>query len=342
MGGLFPKMKITALTMLMGCFAIAGIPLFSGWYSKDAILANALGFVSIYPHHFMLFLVPLVTAGLTTFYMFRMWFLTFTGKPRDHHVHENAHETPWRLTVPLILLAFFSVTVGWAKPDFETMSWPIYNPETSWLGHQLEHAQPASVEADFGPAHAGHGDVHPAAHAIDHEVEVKEAKDTHPNTVMAKAHEYHALAGYIALGLVILGLSFALLVYYFRVLDPHEAKVQFPGVHDFLANKWYFDQLYSVILVRPSLAVAGWARNFDSKVIDGLVHLIARIGVFGSWLSGLFDRYLVDGLVNLSATVSYGIGGWLRGFQTGYLRSYVLFLVLAAVGIWLALRMVLS
>ncbi len=76
--------------MLVGCFAIAGIPLFSGWYSKDAILASAFGFVSIHPHHVLLFLIPLVTAGLTTFYMFRMWFLTFTGKPRDHHVHEHA------------------------------------------------------------------------------------------------------------------------------------------------------------------------------------------------------------------------------------------------------------
>ncbi len=333
MGGLFSKMKITALTMLVGCFAIAGIPLFSGWYSKDAILASALGFVSINPHHFLLFVIPLVTAGLTTFYMFRMWFLTFTGKPRDHHVHEHAHETPWRLTVPLILLAFFSVTVAWG--------WPMWNPEASWLESQLHHAQPASVEADFGPAPAGHGDVHPAVHQ-EHEAEAKEAHDTHPNTVMAKAHEYHALAGYIALALVALGLTFALLVYYFGVLDPHEAKMQFPGIHDFLANKWYFDQLYSVILVRPSLAVAGWARNFDSKVIDGLVHLIARIGVLGASLSGLFDRYVVDGLVNLSATVSYGIGGWLRGFQTGYLRSYVLFLVLAAVGIWVMLRMVMS
>ena len=79
MGGLYPKMKITALTMLMGVLAIAGIPLFSGWYSKDAVLAGAHGFVTVYNQHFLLFLLPLATAGLTTFYMFRMWFMTFTG-----------------------------------------------------------------------------------------------------------------------------------------------------------------------------------------------------------------------------------------------------------------------
>ncbi len=321
MGGLFPKMKITALTMLVGCLAIAGIPLFSGWYSKDAILASALGFASINGHHFLLFLVPLVTAGLTTFYMFRMWLLTFTGKPRDHHVNEHAHETPWMLTVPLVVLAFFSVTVAWG--------WPLWNPEASWLEAQLHHAMPRSVEADFGPAHVA-GAQHPGK-------EIEAGADLHgaaPATVMATAHAVHALAGYLALATVALGLVFALAFYYFRILDPHEARLQFPAVYRFLHSKWYFDELYSAVLVRPGLAVANWARSFDSNVIDGFVHLVARIGVFAAWVSGLFDRVIVDGLVNLLASVSYGIGGSLRRFQTGYLRSYVLFLVLAVVSIW--------
>ena len=113
MGGLYRKMKITALTMLMGVLAICGIPLFSGWYSKDAILAQALGFALVNREHFLLFVIPLVTAGLTTYYMFRMWFLTFVGKPRNKEVHDHAHETPWMMTVPLILLAILSVCVAW-------------------------------------------------------------------------------------------------------------------------------------------------------------------------------------------------------------------------------------
>ena len=156
-------------------------------------------------------------------------------------------------------------------------------------------------------------------------------------TVLGQAHHVHSLAGYLALAMVALGLVFAFAMYYFRVLDPHEARQQFPAVYTFLLNKWYFDELYSAILVRPGLTVANWARNFDTNVIDGFVNLLARIGVFVSWVSGLFDRYIVDGLANLLAAVSYGIGGWLRGFQTGYLRSYVLFLVLAAVSIWVIL-----
>src|SRR5262249_47882499 len=101
MGGLYPKMKITALTMLVGVLAISGIPLFSGWYSKDGVLGSAFGFVFHHHQHALLFLLPLATAGLTTFYMFRMWFMTFTGKPRDAHVHEHAHESPWTITLPL-------------------------------------------------------------------------------------------------------------------------------------------------------------------------------------------------------------------------------------------------
>src|SRR5438067_6424566 len=107
MGGLYPKMKVTAITMLIGVLAICGVPLFAGWYSKDAILVSALAFGTFYKQHFLLFALPLVTAGLTTFYMFRMWFMTFAGQPRDHHVYEHAHESPWTMTVPLIVLAAF-------------------------------------------------------------------------------------------------------------------------------------------------------------------------------------------------------------------------------------------
>src|SRR4029077_10667850 len=142
MGGLYPKMKITALTMLMGVLAIAGIPLFSGWYSKDAIVAAAMGFGLAQPQHMLLFLLPLVTAGITTFYMFRMWFMTFTGKPRDEHVHEHAHESPWIMTAPLILLAIFAVCVAWPAPvppaaneEWYAWSWPLGDAEESWLEH---------------------------------------------------------------------------------------------------------------------------------------------------------------------------------------------------------------
>ncbi len=307
MGGLYPKMKITALTMLMGVLAIAGIPLFSGWYSKDAILANAMGFGLANKEHMLLFLLPLVTAGITTFYMFRMWFMTFTGTPRDEHVHEHATESPWIMTVPLILLAIFSVCVAWGSP--------IWNAEASWLEEQIHHAQPGSVAAVFG------------GHAL---------------SPMERAHLSHDLAGLMALGIVAIGLMFAFVAYYWRLLDPADAKDQFPAVHRFLTSKWYFDELYSALLVRPALVISGWCRNFDLKVIDGLIHGVARLGVRTSTESGRFDNGIVDGLVNLLAQVWWSVGTWLRNVQTGYLRSYVVFLAIAAAGIWIVLQVILG
>ncbi len=319
MGGLYPKMKITALTMLMGVLAISGVPLFSGWYSKDAVLAGAHGYVTVYNHHMLLLLLPLVTVGLTAFYMFRMWFLTFTGTPRDEQVHEHAHESPWLITVPLILLAFFSVTVAWG--------WPITDAQASWIQKQIHHSQPDSVQADFGSFdETGQEKPYPAREA----------------NVSLNAHEQHSLAGLLAFAAVVVGVAFAFLIYYFRVMNPADAVGQFPGVYRFLQNKWCFDEVYSAVLVRPALVVAGWARWFDTNVIDGTIHVIAKVNVAISFLSGLNDRRVVDGLADLTAAVCQGIGNRLRRVQTGYIRSYVLFLVLAAMGLWVLLHVFLG
>jgi NADH-quinone oxidoreductase subunit L len=130
---------------------------------------------------------------------------------------------------------------------------------------------------------------------------------------------------------------FASLLYFYRVLDPAEAAEQFPGAYAFLRNKWYFDELYSGILVRPALVVARWCRSFDLGVIDGVLHAVTRATVRVSRWDGRFDNGFVDYLVNLVGNVTYAIGARLRNVQTGSLRSYVLFLVLAAVAIFVAL-----
>jgi NADH-quinone oxidoreductase subunit L len=301
MGGLYAKMPITALTMLTGVLAIAGTPLFSGWYSKDAILAEALRFVTERQGnhvHFLLFGLPLITAGLTTFYMYRMWFLTFTGKPRDEHVAEHAHESPWIMTLPLVVLALGSVFVAWGIPP--------WNAENSWLAGVIHQSMPSSVHAEFGEP----GDW------------------------------IHLLAGNLALGLMVLGFVFAGLLYYLRRLEPADAQEQFSGLHGFLDHKWYFDELYSATLVRPALVVALWCRAFDARVIDGFVDGLAWAGVQLSRFDGLFDARIVDGLVNLTANVIHAAGARLRAVQTGYLRTYVLFLALAAVGIFIVLSYV--
>jgi NADH-quinone oxidoreductase subunit L len=316
MGGLYPKMKVTALTMLAGVLAIAGIPLFSGWYSKDAILAQALGFVMMQPHHGLLFVLPLLTAGITAFYMFRMWFLTFTGEPRDHHVYDNAHESPRLMTVPLIILAVCSIGIAWG--------WPVWNAEASALEHNIHHAQPTAVQADFGTLEA---------------LETWEGATQRERSERRLAAEYHGVAGGIATVIVGLFIVFAAVVYWqrFRVLDPADAKEGFPRVHAFLWHKWYFDEFYSAALVRPALVVAGWARACDGRVIDGVANGLGRLGVLLSRWGGLFDARIIDGLANVIGDACYGLGARLRAVQTGSLRSYVLFLVIAAVGIFVVL-----
>src|SRR5205085_7368217 len=158
----------------------------------------------------------------------------------------------------------------------------------------------------------------------------------------ALAMEHHEEAGALALGLVMLGIVFAWLLYYRRALEPEEAAEQFPGVHRFLAHKWYFDELYSALIVRPGLVIAVWCRAFDTYVIDGTIHFIGRLSVNVAKWDGRFDNGVVDGLANLIARVAYAVGGSFRRVQTGYLRSYVLFLALAAVAIFALLSYVVS
>jgi NADH-quinone oxidoreductase subunit L len=302
MGGLYAKMPVTALTMLVGVFAIAGVPLFAGWYSKDAILAESLAYGLVRPSHTLLLILPLVTAGITCFYMFRMWFMTFTGEPKDQHVYEHAHESPRVMTVPLVILAVFGIGVAWG--------WPLWNAEASFLGRILLSAQPPAVDADFSALHD-------------------------------RAHDmlsvYHDAAGLMALGAAAIGTLFAVLIYYLNRFDPADTAEQLPGVYRLLAAKWYFDEFYSAAVVRPALVVAGWFRWFDTVVIDGIVNGLARITVRVSKWDGMFDNFVVDGLVNLLANVTYSVGHALRRVQTGFIRSYILFLVLAAVGLFAAL-----
>ncbi len=150
MGGLRKKMPITAYAMLVGVLAISGAPLFSGWYSKDAILAAALGFGLAEPVHFALFVGPLFAAGLTAFYMFRLWFLAFGGKPRDQHLYDHARESPLTMSIPLILLALCSLGIAWG--------WPIWDADASELLKLLKSGEPhgGNFEAAHHLAHENH------------------------------------------------------------------------------------------------------------------------------------------------------------------------------------------
>jgi NADH-quinone oxidoreductase subunit L len=311
MGGLWKKMPITAVTFLVGVLAICGIPWFSGYYSKDSIIAHSLLFwrgdagIVGHPSHVLLFLLPTIGAAITAFYMFRLFFMTFAGEPRDHHVYEHAHESKWVMWVPLAVLAVPSFVVGW--PWSGGLPW---RGETPLLERILSFRPP------------------------------------HLSSLGHVPHEVHELGGFIALMTVLFGIAMSVLFYggslfgvldflkYFRVLNPAEVVKQFPKVYDFLAHKWYFDELYDAVFVRPTLAVARFCRAFDWNVLDWLIDGSARLTVWWSRMDGWFDFRVIDGIVNWTSDVVYGTGNRLRRIQTGQIRQYVMFLAVAAVGLF--------
>jgi NADH-quinone oxidoreductase subunit L len=299
MGGLLKKMPYTGYTMLVGCLAIAGAPFFSGFYSKDAIIAQALNFAYSNPHHWILFYSVAGGAALTAFYMFRLWYLTFIGEPRDKHIYEHAHESPPIMYRPLILLSVFAVVVAWPVFRFTDL---------------LEQARPAGEYAD-GILLAGL---------------------RHPNEHLS--HDYHMIAMLVASATALGGFLLATVFYAWRLLSAAEARQQFAPVYKFLLHKWYFDELYNAVFVRPTLVLSGLISRFDKqgidRFIDGIAHATRRVAT----LDDAIDRYLVDGLVNLTAHWTWSVGRSLRSVQTGRLRQYVMFIVLATVALTILLQ----
>ncbi len=307
MGGLRHKMPITAYTMLIGVFAISGYGIphlminFSGFYSKDAIIASALSYVSLNPQHFLLFYVPVVTAGITAFYMFRMWFMTFAGTPRDAHVNEHAHESPLAMVAPLVVLAFFAWFCAFGGES-----------KYGFLAGQILSSEPTHVRE--GIEHAGNLGISLPSH---HQIE-----DKHPT------------AGNVALFAALLGSLISYLFYCRRILDAGVIGRQFWVIRDFLVEKWRFDELYNVLFEQPVHVVGRWCQGFDQKVLDGLIHLFGRLTIQAAHIDRAFDERVVDRLVNVCGEVTYAAGRSLKGIQTGRLRQYVMFIALGVVSLF--------
>jgi NADH-quinone oxidoreductase subunit L len=311
MGGLRRKMPITAATMLVGVIAISGLAIpglqvtlaFSGYHSKDAIVASALAFKQSNPVHFLLFFIPLVTAGITAFYMFRLWFYTFAGAPRDPHVYDHAKESPAVMTAPLIVLSVFAIFCA-----FGGQEGPLYR--------LLIHSEPIGLAE--GAAAGVSGITIPSHHNI---------------------HAVHADAGMLALLAAFSGLLLAFFLYGLRVINPSEIARTLRGLHTFLIEKWQFDKLYEFMFVRPIVVVAQWFAAFDRKVIDGFLHAVSYAAIDVSKWDRRFDEGVVDGLVNVVGDAIFATGRSLRVVQTGNLRQYVMFIAAGVVALFFLLLM---
>ena len=359
-GGLRHKMPYTALFYLLATLALAGFPCFSGFWSKDAILADALGFAMVHPAHAFLPFAGFATVFLTAFYMFRQFFLTFTGKPRDHHAYEHAREAPWQMLVPLIILGSLAVVGGGFGQWFGAM-----NPKRSGIeqirsfsedGYSNPFTVKALEQADAGAAPASHAgsSEHAASTASTASTEStastpetrREGTNTDghgPDTdrrggraltvEQEAAHKAHypamALSTLLGLGGILLGA----LMYLQRrdgttALNPATPATRFSAVYRLLWNKYYLDEIYMAGFIMSTRALSRLIALFDRTVIDGVVNFFGWFGVLWSFLVDLADRWVVDGLgVNGSARVVGYAGEKLSYTQTGRVRQYLVLMI---------------
>ena len=324
MGGLRHKMPITFLTMLIATLSISGVPfVFSGFWSKDAILAGVLDRAMAWDsvHYYILFIIALSAAGITAFYMFRLIFMTFFGKPRNQEMYDHAHESPGVMAVPLIILAVLSFPIvnTWSSNPWSFKKY-VKAPKQPHV-HAPAHA---SEERPVLYALAGASDTHAAedaGHGAHDKAHGEHAEDDH--------HAHHSPAHTIAMVLSIIVASFGILLsylfYHRKLFSAEGVASRLRPLYALCWNKYYFDEFYNGVIVALSVAWARFLRVFDLRVIDGIVNLVgfvtrAVVAAFTGW----FDNKFVDGLVNWVAQITWSVGGKIRRIQTGAIQNYLL------------------
>lgn len=317
-GGLAKKMPITAVCYALATLALVGFPGFAGFWSKDAILADTLAFC-LERGHWFLALAAFTTVFLTAFYMCRQYLLTFLGAPRDHHRYEHAHEVPWQMLAPLVILGFLSVVGGGSGGWFKEL-----NPKLTLDQHLSQYHFPPSIVREA---------VNEERIELDRRSHASEEEEHF-------AHE-SAMGASTVLGLM--GLFVGALFYFQRkdkgsILNPGRVASNLPRLHNLLLHKYYVDELYEVLFLRPFHALAGWSARFDRGIIDGVVNKLAAFGKKGSDVVEVADRIVIDMLIVLGiARTSYRAGESLSTVQNGYLRSYLKYTLVGLVSILLVI-----
>lgn len=269
MGGLKKYLPITHMTMFIGTLAIVGIPGLSGFFSKDEILWKS--FSSQYGHP-LLWVIGFITAGLTAFYMFRLIYLTFHGKGRmDEETRKHIHESPRSMTVPLMVLAGLAAVGGLVGiPHI----FGVTNYFENWLAPVMS-----------GPSHTA------AAHAL-----ASSGGDT--------GMEIGLMAASVILVLICIFL--ARFIYKQKPEIATNIAAKMPGVQKLLLNKYYVDEIYGALVVRPLVS-------------------------FSRFLWQVFDVVVIDGAINGSASFYAQASQLLRSVQTGRLRTYATVFVIGVV-----------
>ena len=329
MGGLRHKMPITFVTMLIATLSISGVPfIFSGFWSKDAILGGVLGRAMEWNsvHHYILFIMALSAAGITAFYMFRLIFMTFFGEPRNQEMHDMAHESPKSMTVPLLILAALSLPVVNILWFNETYVKPPPQPHL----HAPQHAYVSPDSNTGGKGYTvslfGVSEAAAAEEEGGHDTEGAHGDDGHHGHGPA-----HMIAMVLSICVAGLGIFFSWLFYHRRTLSAESVATTFRPIYNLFWHKYYFDEFYDGVLVALTVWKSRLFAQFDGSVVDGIVNGVG-VGTrdFLAAFVGLFDNRVVDGLVNRVAQVTWAVGGRVRRIQTGAIQTY-LFVVLAGI-----------
>lgn len=310
MGGLRKKMPITYVTFLVATLALSGIPLTSGFLSKDGILAGTLAYGSLTGNWFFS-LVGFTVAALTAIYMFRLVILTFHGEPRNKEKYYHAHESPFLMIMPLIVLSILSIFI-WYTPN-------PFNADAGWVLSKWVKAPkvvtPESSRYSFMVEK-------PQIERSQHTEEITFSHD-YTNAV----HKAHIPTIIISDFVAGLGILFAFLFYQWKKVNVDKLAEKIKPLYNLSFNKWYFDEFYNKVFVGGTLALSSFLRWFDNIIIDGIVNGSAAATRGLSYLSGKFDNGVVDGLVNLTAITSGFIGLLIRKVQTGKVQTYIVLVI---------------
>ncbi len=309
MGGLRKKMPITYYTFLVATLAISGVPLTSGFLSKDGLLAGTWAFGSLTGH----WLIPIFAFGvalMTAFYMFRLVILTFHGEPRNKEKYDHAHESPFVMAMPLVVLAVLSIFF-WYTPN------PI-SPQDGWFYNWIE--TPATVV----PQEARFDFMKSSSETISTNV-------VHSEVYEEAMHHVHYPAMILSIVLGGLGILLAFLFYQWKKLDADALAEKIKPIYNLSLNKWYVDEIYQATFINGLLSFSRMVSWFDATIVDGIVNYTATVTRFISRISGWFDTYVVDGLVNFTALINGFAGLSLRKLQTGKVQTYIVYVIFSVI-----------
>ncbi|HTS28119.1 MAG TPA: NADH-quinone oxidoreductase subunit L [Bryobacteraceae bacterium] len=293
MGALRKKIPITYATMWIGSVAIAGIPGLAGFFSKDQILGET--YTSAQGSHF-LYVVGLITAGMTAFYMWRLMYLTFYGQSRvKPEVEAHIHESGPAMTVPLMILALGSVTAGYlSTPKVWNLPQAFHTFE-SWLGPVFATA---ATEA------------------------MKEGESS-------SSLEWILMG--LSVAIAVIGITIARYFYCHKPHIPETLSQTLKPLHGLLYNKWYVDEVYDFLFVNGLCKGGGeLCGAFDRNVVDGGVNGAGWLTRFSSTVSMWWDTWIVDGAVRFGSFFVKMMSYPVCMLQTGRVQAYAFFVVVGA------------